>query len=108
VLQALTDGLTVPYVTTLHTVLGQFTRWQAAALSALAAGAALVFVFSDEAAELVAVQFFGVGAKRTVVPHAAPVAMYDRGSGITAPFGDEVVAPDRRAQPRLQCDDRTA
>jgi glycosyltransferase involved in cell wall biosynthesis len=78
VLQALTDHLTVPYVITLHTVLERFVSWQTTALTAPLAGAALVFVFSDEAVELLAAQFPGVEPKCRVVPHAAPAAMYRR------------------------------
>ncbi|MEO8692212.1 MAG: glycosyltransferase [Acidimicrobiales bacterium] len=78
VLQALTDNLTVPYVVTLHTVIEHFRGWQMTALVAPLAGAALVFVFSDEAVALVASQFAGVESKCCVVPHAAPLALYGR------------------------------
>lgn len=78
VLQALTDNLTVPYVITLHTVLEQFSGWQMAALAHPLAGAALVFVFSDEAVALIASQFAGIESKCCVVPHAAPEALYGR------------------------------
>jgi glycosyltransferase involved in cell wall biosynthesis len=76
VLQAFTDTLTVPYVVTLHTVLEPFLPWQVAALAAPLAGAARVFVFSDEAVGLLAAQFVGVGERCVVVPHAAPVALF--------------------------------
>ncbi|MEO6123109.1 MAG: glycosyltransferase [Ilumatobacteraceae bacterium] len=78
VLRALTDNLTVPYVVTLHTVLAQFERWQVRALAAPLAGAALVFVFSDEAVALVTSQFADLASKCCVVPHAAPAALFGR------------------------------
>lgn len=76
VLQALTDNLTVPYVVTLHTVIEKFQRWQLTALATPLAGAALVFVFSDEAVALVASQFAELATKCCVVPHAAPAALF--------------------------------
>jgi glycosyltransferase involved in cell wall biosynthesis len=76
VLQALTDGLTVPYVVTLHTVSETFRPWQVAALAAPLAGAALVFVFSEEAVGLLAAQFSGLADRCVVVPHAAPEALF--------------------------------
>ena len=72
------DNLIVPYVITLHTVIEQFQRWQLTALAAPLAGAALVFVFSDEAVALVAAQFAGLVPRCCVVPHAAPVALFGR------------------------------
>ena len=73
VLRALTDSLTVPYVITLHPILEPFRSWQTTALTAPLASAALVFVFSDEAVQLIAAQFAGIEPKCRVVPHAAPV-----------------------------------
>ena len=94
VLQALTDNLTVPYVVTLHTVVEKFRRWQTTALSASLEGAALVFVFTDEAVGLIAAQFAGVEPKCRVVPHAAPAAIYRRNAfGLREQLGlpDEVM-----------------
>ena len=92
VLQALTDNLTVPYIITLHTVLEPFRDWQKVALAVPLAGAALVFVFSDEAVALTASQFGGVESKCCVVPHAAPAALFGRsGSGLR----DRLGLPDR-------------
>jgi glycosyltransferase involved in cell wall biosynthesis len=78
VLQAFTDGLTVPYVITLHTVVVTFSAGQRHALAEPLARAALVFVFSEQAAELVAAQFPATRSRCRVVPHAAPVEMYRR------------------------------
>lgn len=72
----LTDRLTVPYVLTLHTVLGRYTDSQRAALAAPLREASLVLVFSDEAANLVANQFPEVKARCRVVPHGAPAELY--------------------------------
>ena len=76
VLQALTDHLTVPFVITLHTVIQPFTQWQIESLAAPLADAASIFVFSDEAVELIAAQFPDVRSRCQVVPHAAPTEMF--------------------------------
>jgi glycosyltransferase involved in cell wall biosynthesis len=88
VLLALTDNLTIPYVITLHTVLEHFRDWQTTALEDALAGAAMVFVFSEAAVELIAAQFAGVEAKCRVVPHAAPTSMFlDPPSGLRDTLG---------------------
>ena len=76
VLHAFTDDLDVPYVLTLHTVAARFPEWQRAALAASLAGAALVFVFSEQAVGLLVDQFPGVAGRCRVVPHGSPAEMY--------------------------------
>ena len=76
VLHAFTDHLAVPYVLTLHTVVARFPEWQRAALAASLAGAALVFVFSEQAVGLLVDQFPGVAGRCRVVPHGSPAEMY--------------------------------
>jgi glycosyltransferase involved in cell wall biosynthesis len=72
----LTGALRVPYALTLHTVIGQFTATQRAALTQPLAGAAAVLVFSEDAAGLLADAFPGVEARCHVVPHGAPCQLY--------------------------------
>ena len=71
----LTRHLTVPYVLTLHTVLGRFTAGQRAALAGPLAGAARVMVFARQAVELLAAQFPDVRDRCDVVPHGAPARL---------------------------------
>ena len=68
----LTRRLTVPYVLTLHTVVERYSAGQRAVLGPALADAALVLVFSQQAADLLAAQFHGVRARCRVVPHGAP------------------------------------
>jgi glycosyltransferase involved in cell wall biosynthesis len=77
VLQAFTDGLTVPYAITMHTVLTRFLDWQSTSLMSPLAGAGLVLAFSDDAVGLLASQFPGIDQYCVVVPHAAPTALFE-------------------------------
>ena len=76
VLGAFTDALTVPYVVTMHTVLGPFAEWQRDALAGSLAGAALVFAFSEQAVNLLVDQFPNIAPRCRVVPHGSPTEMY--------------------------------
>jgi glycosyltransferase involved in cell wall biosynthesis len=68
----LTDELEVPYVVTLHTVLGDPSPRQAANLSALCRRAALVMVFTETARQMVIEQNLATPEQVRVVPHGAP------------------------------------
>ena len=68
----LTDELSVPYVVTLHTVLGDPSPRQAANLSALCRRAALVMVFTETARRMVIDQDVATPEQVRVVPHGAP------------------------------------
>ena len=68
----LTDALEVPYVVTLHTVLGDPSPRQAANLSALCRRAALVMVFTETARQMVIEQNLATPEQVRVVPHGAP------------------------------------
>lgn len=76
-LHELTDGLRVPYALTLHTVTGQFTAGQRAALDRPMERARAVLVFSEDAAELLRAAAPSWGDRRCrVVPHGAPAELY--------------------------------
>ncbi|RMB59627.1 glycosyltransferase [Tessaracoccus antarcticus] len=69
--------LDVPYCVTLHTVLEKFTRTQASVMQELCDGAALVFVFSSRAKDLLAGAGLVDPAKVAVIPHGAPLGLID-------------------------------
>jgi len=76
-LHELTDGLRVPYALTLHTVTGQFTATQRAALDRPLRRADAVLVFSEDAADLLRAAAPGWADRRCdVVPHGAPAELY--------------------------------
>lgn len=77
-LQSLTDNLAVPYVIALHTVGEPLRTSQSSALAAPLAGAALVFVSTDEAVELITREFRHCREDVCVMPHPAPAAMCHR------------------------------
>jgi glycosyltransferase involved in cell wall biosynthesis len=62
----------IPYLVTLHTVLPEPTRGQAATLSTLCRGAARVTVFTETARTLAAATGLADLTKLVVVPHGAP------------------------------------
>lgn len=72
----LTERLTVPYVVTLHTVLPHFSPSQATVLQELCGHAAAVTVFTATARRLVLEQELAAAHSLRVVPHGAPVELY--------------------------------
>jgi glycosyltransferase involved in cell wall biosynthesis len=68
----LTDGLTVPFVVTLHTVLARPSPSQTEVLRALCQRAALVMVFTETARRMVVAQGLVPLDRVRVVPHGVP------------------------------------
>ena len=68
----LMDGLTVPVVVTLHTVLAEPSEAQSRTLRALCEGAARVMVFTETARRMVVSQGLADPDRVRVVPHGAP------------------------------------
>jgi glycosyltransferase involved in cell wall biosynthesis len=68
----LTDGLTVPFVVTLHTVLARPSASQTEVLRALCQRAALVMVFTETARRMVVAQGLVPLDRVRVVPHGVP------------------------------------
>ena len=71
------QGLHVPYVLTLHTVLPVFTPEQIDVLRRACAGAAAVTVFTETARALLLHQSIVAREKVAIVPHGAPTAIYE-------------------------------
>ncbi len=70
------NGLSVPYVITLHTVLPMFSSSQTAVLKQACVKAAATCVFTSTASRLVADQEIASESQIVVIPHGAPDAIY--------------------------------
>ncbi len=75
-LSAFTHALSVPYALTLHTVLPNFARAEAASLTSLCAGAAVITVFTATARRLLLEQGIAVARKLQIIAHGAPAELY--------------------------------